>query len=149
MENLTGTWEGEYSINIGEDENPNIEYHSFRLEINDNNGDIDGTVEDLTLSNESSRISGFHMKKNISFIKKYNRLILAKNGKYFGDDSSEHPDIHYSGNYNEKEQAFEGTWEIHENEERDGLQEAFFDSHFVGKWYMKKNKFNGLGIILD
>ena len=44
MENLTGTWEGEYSINIGTDEDTKVECHAFRLKLIDKNGELSGTT---------------------------------------------------------------------------------------------------------
>ncbi len=87
MENLTGTWEGEYSINIGTDENPKVEFHAFRLKLIDKNGELSGTAHDLTLSDEPSTISGFRDNDIVSFIKKYNRLVFAEDGEYYGDDT--------------------------------------------------------------
>jgi len=138
MENMTGTWEEEYSINIGKDEDPKIEYHSFKLELHDQNGELSGIAHDVTLSNESSKISGFRENHFISFIKRYERLIFQESGKYFGEDSAEHPDIHYSGIYITEKNCFQGTWEIHEDEKREGLQESFEDRFYVGNWYMRK-----------
>ena len=138
MDNLTGTWEGEYSVNIGTDEEPNIEYHSFILQLTDLNGEFSGNSQDLTLSNEPSKISGFRENDLISFIKKYNRLVFTEQGDYFGDDSEEHPDIHYLGTFNKEENCYQGSWEIHEEEEQVGLQEEFNDKHFTGNWSMRK-----------
>ncbi len=137
MKNLTGTWEGEYSVNIGSNENPVVEHQAMRLELTDNHGELSGTGRDLTLDNEPSTISGFHENDQLSFIKKYNRLVFTEEGAYFGDDTEEHPDIHYSGTFNEQEHCFMGTWEIHESEERQGLQTVFEDQFSTGNWYMR------------
>ncbi|WOK09109.1 hypothetical protein RT717_10730 [Imperialibacter roseus] len=137
MANLTGKWEGEYSVNIGSDEQPEVEYHAFTLEMLDIDGELTGTAQDLTLSDEPSNISGFHDDGFISFIKKYNRLVFVESDEYFGDNSIEHPDIHYSGTFDENENSFQGTWEIHEDQERDGLQDSFDDMYNVGNWWMK------------
>jgi len=138
MKNLTGTWEGEYSINIGTDEDPTIEHHTFRLELNDQDGELNGTAKDLTLSNESSKIKGFHEDGYVSFIKKYDRLVFSEEGEYFGDDTAEHPDIHYSGTFKEDENCYQGNWEIKEEEEQIGLQESFEVKYFIGSWYMRR-----------
>lgn len=138
MNNLTGTWEGEYSINVGTDEEPQIEYHGFRIELADQNGKLSGTSKDLTLSDEPSKISGFRDNKIISFIKKYDRQIFLDEGSHFADGNEEHSDIHYSGVFNQSENCFEGTWEIHEDEEQEGLQESFEERYFTGNWYMRR-----------
>ncbi|MDN4165648.1 hypothetical protein QWY31_09050 [Cytophagales bacterium LB-30] len=138
MEHLTGIWEGEYTVNIGSDETPTIEYHSFRLSLIEKDGEFTGTSEDITLSNEPATIAGFRDADFISFIKKYNRLILTENMEYFVDDSAQHPDIHYLGTYNQEESCYEGTWEMQESEEQVSLQNAYKISHFTGSWYMRK-----------
>ncbi|MEQ9425700.1 MAG: hypothetical protein RJQ09_14850 [Cyclobacteriaceae bacterium] len=140
MENLTGTWEGEYSINIGTDEEPNVEFHAFQLKLIDKSGELTGTAHDLTLSEEPSTISGFRDNDIVSFIKKYTRLVFAEDGEYYGDETEQHPDIHYSGTFNIQENCYQGTWEIHENEEREGLQDEFEDQYFSGNWYMRRTK---------
>lgn len=138
MENLTGIWEGEYSVNIGTDGDINIEYHTFRIDLLDKKGKLSGIAQDITLSNEASGITGFCENGIISFIKKYNRLVFFEDGEYFIDEMEEHPDIHYFGTFNQNERCYQGTWEIHEEEEREGLQEEYKDKYFTGKWYMRK-----------
>ncbi|QDH78628.1 hypothetical protein FKX85_06105 [Echinicola soli] len=138
MINLTGTWEGEYSINEGTEAAPEIHYFTFRMELYDDNGQLGGKAYDLALSDEPSVISGFVEGNNISFIKKYQRLVFEDNGVCFGDDSKEHPDIHYHGEYNLKDNCYQGTWEMLEEEERVGNQEAYDEHYFSGNWLMCK-----------
>lgn len=138
MNNLTGIWEGEYSVNIGTEEDPRIEYHTFRLELSENDDQITGTGKDLTLSNEPSTISGFRDGEIISFIKKYKRLVFVELDDYFTDDASEHPDIHYLGTYNIDEHCYQGTWEMKSDVERDSLQDTYIERLDVGNWYMRK-----------
>ncbi len=139
MQNLTGIWEGEYSLLDDTLEKPEMEYHSFKLELKDVDCELSGRCFDLTLEDEPSTVNGFHDETGlISFIKKYRRLIFTDDiGNYFGDDTIDHPDINYYGRYNKKEDVFEGHWEIHESEEHIGLQEEFVDRYFNGQWFMR------------
>ncbi len=139
MENLTGTWEGEYTVDIGTEDQPKVGHHSFRLELQDAEGDLTGSCEDLTLEDEPSTISGFQDDKIISFIKKYQRLIFTDNSdEYYGDSSEQHPDIHYSGTFNESEDCLEGTWEIQTSEEPIGLQTELTSEIQFGSWYARR-----------
>jgi|GEM_PF-3340651 len=138
MQNLTGIWKGEYSINIGTDECTNIEYHTCRLDLLDRNGELTGIAQDTTLSDEASKITGFCEDGVVSFIKKYDRLVFFEDGEYFGDETEGHPDIHYLGTFNQNENCYQGTWEILEEEKREGLQEKYKDKYFTGNWYMRR-----------
>ncbi|MFT7037012.1 MAG: hypothetical protein ACJA2S_005554 [Cyclobacteriaceae bacterium] len=139
MENLSGNWEGEYSVDIGTEEQPKVEYHTFRLELQDKEGELTGNCQDLTLDNEPSTINGFQDDNIISFIKKYQRLIYADDSaEYYGDSSEQHPDIHYSGSFNESENCLEGTWEIQVSEEQIGMQTELTTEIEFGRWYVRR-----------
>ena len=64
MRNLTEIWKGEYSVDIGTEEQPKVEYHKFRLEFRDNEDELTGNCQDLNHNNEPSTIRGFQQNIN-------------------------------------------------------------------------------------
>lgn len=136
---LTGSWEGEYSVSVGDKGNEKWEYHQFQIELEDSDGNLKGTSEDLTLSNIEANISGFCSEGMISFIKKYAGLLYEENGEYYLDEGYDSTDIHYTGEYDSKKKCFEGTWEMEIGEEREGLQDSYINEQVLGQWYMKKS----------
>ena len=123
MKNISGIWEGEFSLNHGTENEPDIEYNLFRLELEETDDVITGKGEVLTLDNEPFEVNGFVDEGFINFILKYRHLIYQDEERnYFRDESSQHPDVSYSGNYDDKEEAYVGIWELTVKEEPEGLQ---------------------------
>jgi len=139
MKNLTGIWEGEYVDSESSNNDEAIFIH-FRLHLEDKGGQITGNCVDVSLSDEESQINGFYEEGVLSFVKEYKRLIIqADDGEYLGINNETHPDIHYLGTFNEQGSVFRGTWEIHNAEEKQNLQEEYKDDYSIGDWHMKKS----------
>lgn len=139
--NLSGKWFGEYSQLSGTVDPAPITYDSFEIHIIDKDGEIIGKGKDSTLESEPFSIQGFHENGMISFIKKYEHFIFQdEKGEVFGDDGYDSVEIHYQGRFNDKENLFQGTWEIHMGEEKQSLQESYTDKFERGEWYLRKTE---------
>lgn len=78
-------------------------------------------------------VKGFIEDDKISFIMKYPCLYYKDNtGKIIIDRSSEHPDIHYLGFFEENKSSVVGNWEmtIYEEKHVDGYLEEILNGEF-------------------
>lgn len=137
MENLTGVWEGEYSYNHGTENEPDLEYFTFRLHIVENDGVLSGICEDTEPQFGKATITGFVEGDFISFIKKY-EMPSPDDDDDDSDEQQQYHQVHYSGNYHDEDSAFEGTWEITVSAERVGYQEEFILENLSGTWCISK-----------
>lgn len=139
IKNLSGIWEGGFSYEYDNEEADDVEYTPFRMVLQENEGKITGTCEDLYIEFDTSNVTGFIEDGMLSLIKKYQHLIFhdEETGDLYGDDAQPHPDIHYTGTFDEDEQAFVGTWEMVEEQRRIGYTDQYEEKLITGTWYMR------------
>ncbi len=112
--NLQGQWTGtitygkEYRLHKNKQLYFDMELFQEREKITGTAVDVDG----VGMSPDRAMIHGNFKDNTISFIKKYASRHYSVGGETKVDNSRLGPDIHYSGDYNEHQQRFEGIWTI-------------------------------------
>jgi hypothetical protein len=139
---MTGTWTGEFSYGPEYGADLTKEKVSFVLKLIDINKQFEGECTDeqgVGASSYPASIRGFVEGNFISFIKQYPvSHYLDEEGETHLDYRHPHPEIHYTGYYNESTQAFAGKWEmIYEQQISDG---GFLEYLLTGQWKMKKKE---------
>jgi hypothetical protein len=137
MEKIQGTWNGEYSINYGTEDEPDIQYFSFELRIKGDEDGFNGEFIDQTLRTQNSEVKGFVESDFISFVRTANSQQELHEFLAF-EPSELSYEFNFSGNYNEQEKAFEGIWEAVVEEVNEGLQESVLEELRTGAWYFRK-----------
>ena len=113
---LNGIWKGYYEL--GADYGKRLEGMKtrFKLFLKTNNGEFSGECIDETNNNDEvirATVKGFYEGGMISFIKQSPvRLLIDDTGKRITDKNSNHPEIEYSGYYNDAMKMFAGNWEL-------------------------------------
>ena len=136
---IQGTWFGEYSINDGTNEQPDIKYFHFELRVKEDENGFTGKFIDKTLKTHDSEIQGFLDNDFISFLRNSSQQAqIVENLRLKFENKEKKIEFHFSGNYIETEDCYQGFWEVEVEEEREGLQDSFLDETRVGAWYMRK-----------
>lgn len=139
MEKLGGFWSGEYSINNGTEDNPDIKYFAFKVKINEQDESFKGSFIDQTIKSENSQINGFIEDDFISFIR-----LAQQNNELLDfldidiEDVNRPLEFIFNGNWNSEAELFEGVWEIQRGEEDDGFQEDVMVEYRTGAWYLTR-----------
>lgn len=137
MEKIQGTWNGEYSINHGTEDEPDSHYFSFELRIKGDEDGFTGKFIDQTLRTDNSEVKGFVERDFISFVRTANSD--PEFHEFLDFEPSELSyEFNFSGNYNKHEKAFEGIWEAVVEEVNEGLQESVLEEIRTGAWYLRK-----------
>ena len=137
MKKITGRWTGEYSINYGTEDEPEMAYFHFKSKISENDDGIKGNFIDLTLKTSDSSIHGFVDEDFISFIRTSDQSPELL--EFLHLDNTDRPfEFEFSGNYSEEENAYQGIWEIVVDEKQEGIQESYLTETRTGAWYMRK-----------
>lgn len=138
---LNGNWKGFLTRKIGKTEEEQIERTiNFSLQLSSAAGDISGSFTDeetAEIMNEPASFNGFIDEAFISFVLQY-PFFFSHNeeGELLYNENSEHPPVHYSGEYIAEEECFRGIWEI-EYYVHDVVDES--QLYVVsGNWEMKK-----------
>lgn len=137
MEKIQGTWNGEYSINHGTEDEPDIHSFSFELRIKGDDDAFSGKFIDQTLRTGNSEVKGFVEGDFISFVR------TAKSEPELHEFLAFKPsglsyEFNFSGNYNKEEKAIEGIWEAVIEEVNEALQESLLEELRTGAWYLRK-----------
>lgn len=135
---VQGTWNGEYSINHGTEEEPDIRYFSFELRIKGNPDEFTGIFIDQTLRTDNSEVHGFLEGSFISFVRTTESQPELHEFLIFEPLESNPYEFNFSGNYNEDEKAFEGIWELVVERVNEGFQESVMEELRTGAWYLRK-----------
>ncbi|MGM0579220.1 MAG: hypothetical protein ACQETL_00975 [Bacteroidota bacterium] len=134
---IGGFWSGQYSINYGTEETPDIQYFSFQIKIKAEDDSFKGEFIDQTIKSEKSEISGFVQDDFISFVR-----ITLQNNEFreflnFELKNENKPlEFVFNGNWDSEENSFEGVWELEIGEEAQGYQEEFITEYRTGAWYL-------------
>ena len=137
---LSGTWLGTATYGDNYPESLKGKQAPFELTIKAADGSFSGTCEDEITKPHlltPASINGFVEDGFISFIKQYPyRFHLKEDGSVETDMERNHPEIHYSGMFNEETNTFSGIWEIEVIIE-EGIENNL--SYFLsGNWEIKK-----------
>ena len=136
---IQGTWFGEYTINHGTYEDPDIKWFHFELRIKGDEEEFTGRFFDKTLISQESIVHGFLENDFISFVREASQDSELKEAFSFNLENEEKKiEIHFAGNFNTKEDGYIGNWELEVQEEREGLQESGISEYRTGNWYMRK-----------
>jgi hypothetical protein len=141
---ICGTWKGYYEFGPGYRKRLIGRKTSFVLNLKGVNDGFSGECIDETDINKSSvkaAIKGFCTKSMISFIKQYPFLLfLNDRGKRVIDENSKHPEIEYTGFYNEETKEFSGTWKMVTRTNIIGFisEAGLKEKYLSGNWKMAK-----------
>lgn len=139
MNKLGGTWNGEYSINHGTEEEPEISYFNFKIKIKEEDGSFTGTFTDQTIVSDESQIQGFIEDNFISFIRPVEQSSEFREFLNFElEDENKPLEFNFSGNWNSEEESFVGVWDLEIDVEREGLQEDVLVESRTGGWYLSR-----------
>ncbi len=102
--------------NVREDVEERI---SFKMSINLHDGSFTGTAEDeesKSLFHQPASVKGFIEKNLVSFTKQYPYLYyINEQGELATDREQKHPEIRYTGFFNDTENEIIGEWEMGES----------------------------------
>jgi hypothetical protein len=139
MKTLTGKWEGTYVLGPEYEADEGKSY-DFMLELEDENRAFTGVCYEAGLSERFHKpitVTGFWDENMISFTKKYPCLYLyGEDGNVVIDDANEHPDIYYTGEFDETGKGFSGDFELVVDSFRYG--EGWLELSCKGTWSMKR-----------
>lgn len=113
---VAGTWYGEQTYN--DDHRPELQGKkmSFRLTLDENDGDISGEcidTEGTGIVPEAASITGFIDEDILSFVKQYpNHYFINYQTEIEKIDEKEPPEINFTGSYNRENDTFEGEWHV-------------------------------------
>lgn len=140
---LSGSWNGFFTYQVvkkeDQPEKPERKVN-FIMSLNSSDGQISGTSTDDETRNvmtDPATLLGFVDEGFISFIKQYPYAYFRNEAdELLFDETTEHPPVHYSGEYIAEEECFRGIWEI-EYYVHDVMEESqlFVET---GNWEMKK-----------
>ena len=142
---LNGKWVGFYELGPDYGDKISGEKTAFSVNLKDNNGEFEGgSSEGNDKSFNKAFIKGFFDGNMISFIKQYPALILIdNNGKRAVDENSTHPEIEYTGYYDEQLKSFSGDWEMITSssvKNREGENMIAEEYYLSGKWTMSRSE---------
>ncbi len=138
MKKIQGTWNGEYTINYGTEEEPDIQYFAFEIRIKGDYNAFRGRFIDQTLKTNNSEIQGFLEDDFISFIRTVNSETELFEFLSFEPRDNRVSEFNFFGNYSEEEQPFTGIWELIVDEVNENLQESGVEELRTGAWYIQK-----------
>ncbi|MEP6466126.1 MAG: hypothetical protein ABJB05_07455 [Parafilimonas sp.] len=111
---ITGTWVGYYEYGESNSKLLQGTRTNFILNLKQSNRNFSGECIDLSedyRNNSTAEVKGFVNKNLISFIKQYPyRKLIHADGRIEIDYDKSHPEIEYTGYYNDSKNSFEGTW---------------------------------------
>lgn len=137
MEKIAGTWRGEYRINHGTEDEPDVECFHFQTRLSESDEVVTGKFKDLNLVTQDSEVKGFIENDFISFIRYLEpskELLEVLNI----EDDDIPIEIVFNGNWNDEEGLYQGVWEIEIESESDSFQEDIFVESRTGDWYLMK-----------
>lgn len=115
LQSLTGKWKGQYTLGP-EYETEEGKSVDFILDIKDNKGTITGICIDSETKDyfsEPITVTGFYNSEIISFVKQYPfSYYVDEDGKVIIDRTKKHPEISYTGQYNNQLRHFYGDFEL-------------------------------------
>ena len=130
-------WKGYFTYLEGYDTIEQYKQVEFTLELtfNDKNSFIGFStdVESKNAFNKPASVKGFIENDQISFVVKYPCLYYKdQKGNIILDESSEHPDIHYLGFFDDENNIVNGNWEmtVYEEKYADGYLEEILNGEF-------------------
>lgn len=139
MEKLGGFWSGEYTINNGTEDNPDIKYFAFKVKINEQDESFEGSFIDQTIISENSEINGFIEDDFISFIRHAQQNNELRDFLDIDIEDVNRPlEFIFNGNWNSEDKLFVGVWELQVQEENDGFQEDVLEDYRTGSWYLRR-----------
>src|ERR1700750_254355 len=108
--NLTGTWSGYYEYGESYARSLRGVRKEFVLNLKETNGELSGECIDISedyRNNLKAEIKGFISENIISFVKQYPYYHFTnKEGKTEIDYNKNHPEIEYTGYYDEQSNKF-------------------------------------------
>ena len=115
LKSLTGRWKGEFTL--GPEYGSEVgKSFNFILDIQDENGTFSGTCIDDETDGKFSEpiiVTGFWNNEVISFIKQYPFLYYTNDdGEIIIDREQKHPEITYTGEYDNALNKFSGDFEL-------------------------------------
>ncbi len=139
---MTGTWKGFYTYGPEYGNNLYNEKCWFMFFITKDDEQFEGTSVDydgVGAELQKATIKGFVENAFINFTKQYPFFYqIDEQGNIINDETRSHPEIHYSGSFDEKLNQFSGEWEMVEKTESDSGGDLEYLN--TGKWEMKKEE---------
>ena len=111
---LNGTWTGHFTYGEGFPESLHDKSTEIRIEIEETDDEFTGTYTEsgFAANSDIAPIEGFIENDFISITKRPPRFFgIKEDGTTMYDDTLEHPEVSYSGYFNEESNCFEGEWE--------------------------------------
>jgi len=135
-------WNGTFSYLEGYELPDQYKEVEFTMDINISENSFVGISTDSEsekLFDKPATIKGFIEGDKISFIVKYSYSYFKnENGQLILDPTSEHPDIHYLGFFDDDKTEVNGNWEMTIYEEKYG--DEYLEEVANGKFNMRKIK---------
>jgi hypothetical protein len=136
---VTGKWKGTFTYGEGYG-NRTGKIVEFSLELTENDGEFSGLSidqESKDYISEPITISGFLEEDMISFTKQYPYFFYATDeGSIVVNRDKFHPEIIFSGAFNEAEGKYEGDWEVLASSIQFGYESD--SSSWIGTWEMSR-----------
>ena len=141
VKSVSGKWKGtfKYGEGYGLRTNKSVD---FTLELTEDDGEFTGfsrDVETEKVIKEPATVVGFWEEELISFTKYYACYFdMNEEGEIIVNRSKKHPEIIFSGEFNETEGRYTGDWEI----PADSLQDSYESDLTMGRgtWEMSRVK---------
>ena len=134
-------WKGSFTYQEGYEVNEQYTEVKFKMEIILTGNSFTGTstdTESQNVFNKPTKIHGFVDDEKISFVMKYPCTYFKDDkGEIILDPSTEHPDIHYLGFFEDDKTYARGNWEmtIHEEKYGDGYLDEIVNGEFEMRIY--------------